>query len=232
MSRNSQNSPISNHDKIAHLRAHVAHFWVSSSPFYSTSLIFEPLEEAAVVRLFDADGAQFNELTVNFEPNLPGLLDLEPCMAACKFESGLKHARVEVSSTKPLAVVARVHSRDWAGVCREAVPCSALRKAIVPFFCQTEKTSIIAILNRLDVPVEVRARLFVSNRSPEVTWKIPALGCRFVDTKLEYDEILEQNSEVAQGYVRLSVVGDEEVFIQTMEVGGSSKQPRYFSFVT
>lgn len=232
MSRNSPINSSSQIDKVAQLRAQTAHFWVTTSPFFSTSLLFEPLEDAVIVRLYDPDGNQFNELMVNFESNLPGLLDLEPCMASCKFESGLKHARVEVSSTKPITVMARIHSRDWAGVCREAIPCSALRKAIVPFFCQSERTSIIAVLNRMEVPVEVRARLFIANRSPEVTWKIPALGCRFIDTKLEFEEVIEQSSEIAQGYVRLSVIGDEEVFIQSFEVGGSPKQPRYFSFIT
>ena len=229
MSRNTKNSAS---EKVAHLRAHVAHFWASSSPFFSTSLLFEPLDESAIVKFFDPDGALFNEIEVNFEDGLPGFLDLEPCMAGCKFESGLKHARLEICSTKPLSILARVHTRDWAGVTREAIPCSALRKAIVPFFCQSEKTSVIAILNRLEVPVEVRARLFIGNRSPELIWKIPGFGCRFVDTKLEYDEVIEQSPEAAQGYVRLSVVGDEEVFIHTFEVGGSIKQPRYFSFLT
>lgn len=219
------------------LRPHISHFWVSSSPFFSTTLLFEPLREAVVVRLFDADGAQFNELSVHFESeqlshqNL-GLLDLEPCMAACKFESGLKHARVEVASSQPITVLARIHSRDWASVIREAIPCSAMRKFIVPFFCHSEKTSIIAILNKLDQPVEVRGRLFIGKRSPEIIWNIPALGTRFFDTKQEFSEVIEQSAEAGQGYVRLSVVGDEEVFIHTLEASSSPKQPRYFSFTS
>lgn len=222
----------SSSDSVTSLRAHCSHFWVSSSPFFATTLLFEPLQAPVQVRLFDADGDQFNEITVQFEKGLPGLLDLEPCMAACKFESGLKHARVEVASTNPISVLARLHTRDWAGVCREALPCNSARKFMVPFFCQSERTSVIAMLNRSNEALEVRARLFIANRSPEMVWKLPPRGARFVDTKLEFAEVLDQCPEGGQGYVRLSVIGDQEVLIQAFEVGGSTKQPRYFSFVT
>ena len=185
-----------------------------------------------MVKLFDPDGRQFNELTLSFVANNPGLLDLEPCMADCKFESGLKHARVEIASSRSISILARVHSRDWVGVCPKAALCSSLSKVMIPFFCQTDKTSVVAILNRFDEAVEVRARLFVENRSPEIIWTIPAQGARFLDTKLEFAEVIEQSPEIVQGYVRLSVVGDHEVHTQAFEVGGSTKQPRYFSFIT
>ncbi len=209
-------------------------YWVCASPFLSSSLFLQSIhdessETVTAVQFFDCDGALFNELKVDFGSNPVGLLDLEPFLAECKFESGMKYCRLKVIASKPPASVLRLQSRDWTVVCDSARHFSATEKYLVTVEQDLNKSTWIVVLNDNNVELDIRARLFLAKRSPEVELKVPALGARVFDCKTLFPDIFNGNVEMAQAYIRVSTVGSAVGYIQTLGIPVNPKQPRVFS---
>jgi hypothetical protein len=194
------------------------------------------------IKLFDADGNLFNELNLNFGSMPVGLIDLEPCMAECKFESGMKHARLKLESSVKISAMLRLHTRDWSVLSPAAKAVDFHSKYLVPLEPGFDKSTWIVAMNDSPMEIDLKLRLSLGRRSPEITVKVAAFGVGVFDTKLIFKEVFDQQQEEAQAFVRVSLLepklsesrsskanSDQSLFIECIDLPTSPKLPRLFS---
>lgn len=215
---------------------YVSHFWVSSSPFFESTLISAPLmeetptvsqgsEQLAVagvqnsfLRFFDADGLLVNEATLEVQPGRVSIIEIDPLMGACKYESGMRHAHMEVISQSPHKHVCRIHSREGASILGELATIAGMHRVFFPLLFSIERLILMPLVNFQDEEAIVRGRLFCGTRSPEAAWAIPARATRIVNLSDEFAEYYDYGQgEQTQAYLRLGVRGEHAVGVQLVE---------------
>lgn len=222
------------------------HFWVCCAPFFETTLLVVPSMAAAAahdagggeqvlsrLRLYDADGFVTNELSVQFSPLQAGVIEVEPLMAGCKFEAGLKHGHLEIRSRRGFSHLCRLHSREGASLMGPPALLSSTRRVFFPVLFSAERSSFLCLINQGDTQAALRARFFFGKRSPEATWEVPAHGARVISMASEFGEYVDYPAGTqAQAYIRLAVRSDSIVGAQLIDRAKGSKEGSIFTVVS
>ena len=208
------------------------HYWISSSPFFETTLFCSHVGDGqAQVFLRDPDGAGLNEVTLSFLPGSVSILELEPLMAGCKLESGLKHAHLEFRGPASSTVLLRLHTGEGASVVSELLRIQEGR-GFFPFQIGGVRSNFLVLVNLFEGEAQVRARFICANRSPEVTWNLPPLATRIIDLGREFGSYLDlQPGQTAQAYVRLGTKAGTPLGYQVLERASGSHEGNLFSML-
>ena len=199
-----------------------AHFWVSSYPFFETTLFVcaRPETPFGEVQLYfyDADGELFNEAALACAPGEVGVIELSPFLGACKVESGLKHAHLEIRCKEPIASFCRLHNNLGATVEGEPYLVSAHSTGFFPILIGEGRNSMLGLVNHARAEVRVRCRLYLGKRMPEIQVLVPALGSRVVCLAAEFEEYrAAATSRAVPGYVRISSSAELPCGVQLIE---------------
>lgn len=227
----------------------VLHLWVCCAPFFETTLLVIPgggsptglsKPEASppapsffTFRMFDSDGLLFNEAQAQFPVGKVSIVELDPLMAACKFESGLKHAHLEVHCPVEAQCICRVHSGEGACIMGKPVELSNTRRSFFPVTFAQERFTFLSLINHGEVEASVRGRFFCGNRSPEALWAIAPHGSRLVGITSEFAEYVDvTGGQQLQAYIRLSLRGDYTVGAQLIDRSLGAKNGNLFSVIS
>lgn len=208
--------------KSADPKLEAAHFWVVSSRYLQSALLLTPplsLIQAnyqVSLELFDADGCRAGSMQAEFPAGQLGVIELDPLMSGCKFESGMRHGRVRIECAQGARVVCRYFSSDSVSLAESASALSLDRSTFFPLHFSGDRSEILAVMNSGSELLDVRCRLFVGKRSPEVVWSVPAGGTRLFDLREEFSSLLEAEPAV-RGYVRISTKSIEGGALQFIE---------------
>lgn len=214
-----------------------AHFWVSSYPFFQSSLFFAPAPSGAepaevYLQLYDPDGMVFNELTVQPQFGSVGIVEMEPLLGACKLESGFKHAHLVVQSTNLVRAWTRIHGNISATLQSEPAEVSLHHTSFLPITLGEERTSLVALVNQSESAQNIRLRLYFGKRLPEVQVSIAARGARLVNIPVEFGEYLPRDGRSYPAYIRISSVSDRPCGVQLVEVIKTEKEGNIFASVS
>lgn len=228
------------------LQSVVSHFWISTFPFFETVLMVVPALQAAgpdnglalvpapacaALELFDADGNCITESSVEFPAGEVGILELEPLMAMCKLESGLKHGQLVVRSAAGTRHMCRIHCPGGASLLGEPAVVTAKRGGFFPTRLCEEISALLCMVNRGEVEAKTRVRLFCGNRTPEINCVIPPFGSRVVSVPAEFAEVSRVPADTQlQAYLRVSVSSGVAVGIQLIEHAKTGRDTgRYYA---
>lgn len=208
-------STASNYDTAVSLPQQVgsvvSHFWFCCYPSFSTRMLFsaanpEALAELSTLEVFDCDGQLINTAQISFHSGSLGMLELEPLVAGCKLESGLKHGHVVVRSAAGVNHQCRIESRKsgtFFSVQREILK---RRDQFVPLCFTPDRTNYIALVNHSGEDSRVRARVFCSSRTPKIDLLVPALGSRIFQLESLFPEYGYLEEKQLKAYVRLTLL--------------------------
>ncbi len=230
-----QNSQEMEQEKTLSSRQVLSHFWVCSSPFFDTAFLstFASVEKSeslssadeppsanaySVLRFFDADGFLANEVTIEVSAGRVSVIELDPLLGACKFESGMRHAHLEVSSPEGVRNLCRIFSREGASIVPGLTEISGARRVFFPLMFASGLQSFMPLVNFGEEEVTVRGRLFCGNRSPEIVWVIPPRASRLINLNGEFEEYVDLSGDQrVQAYLRLGLKGEYSVGAQLVE---------------
>ena len=216
------------------------HYWVCSAPFFETSLLVAPARNTdherrhqVCLRVFDPDGYPANQVSVEYQAGQVGIIELDPLMAGCKFESGMKHAHLEIEAASSIDCLCRIHTREGAAIMGRPVEMSSMRRIFLPMVFARDRFSLIALLNESQEEAIVRARFYCGKRSPEAVWSVPAKGARVISPAVEFTDYIEiEENEQVQAYVRLGVKGSQVVAAQLIERSRGTKEGSFFGVIS
>lgn len=214
-----------------------AHFWVCSYPFFETSLLVSSRPgthfEQAQIYLYDSDGELFNEAALECDTGEVGVVEFGPLLGACKIESGLKHAHVELRSQGDVAFQCRFHNNLGATIQGEPSAVSAHQTAFFPVTVAEGRNSMLAFVNHGKAEVKLRCRLYLGKRMPEVQVLVPALGSRVISLSAEFEEYkTAAGARPHPGYLRVSSSSDNKCGVQLVEALNGEKGGYIFSSVS
>lgn len=192
------------------LRQVVSQFWFCTYPIFSSQLLFsarreEALQHPAVLEVYDCDGELVNEAVVSFKDTSLGVLDLEPFVAACKLESGMKHGRVLVRSSQHSNIQCRVSQNKGGSFLANQQDILRRRDVFFPLTFSPDRTNYICLANQSTEDSTVRFRIFCGSRTPKQEVVVPALGARIVQLESLFPEYGYIEDKLIRAYVRLSV---------------------------
>jgi|GEM_PF-1191718 len=221
----------------------ISHYWICCAPFFETTLLVMPppsrqraaerSSAASILRLYDADGYLANEVMVEFSYDQVGVIELEPLMAGCKFQAGLKHGHLEVHSPPGFSELCRIHTREGASQMSAPVLLSNTRRVFFPLLFSTERVSLLCLINAGETEAVLRGRFFCAKRSPEATWEVPGRGARVISLTSEFSEYLEAGpTSQVQAYIRIGVRNDCLVGAQLIDRTKGPKEGSFFSAIS
>ena len=189
----------------------VSHFWFCCYPAFTTRLFFsaatkETLAEESIIEIYDCDGALINAAEVSFNDTSVGVLELEPFVAGCKLESGLKHGHVIVRSASGVRHQCRVESRKSGTLFSVQKEIQKRRDHFVPICFMPDRTNYLALVSHSSEESSVRARVFCGSRTPKLDLVVPAQGGRVFQVESLFPEYSYLEERQVKAYVRLSLL--------------------------
>lgn len=195
-----------------------SHFWVSTFPYFETTLVITPplyslplfsstSSSSITSRLFfyDADGKLINDSSLETSSGAVSMLELDQFLGGCKLESGLKHAHLIVRSPAGTGHHCRIQGREYAAMLGEPFRISAAKAGFFPVTFSTDRSNLLTLINYSMEEANLRCRLFLGKRCPEVVWSIPALGSRVINIEVEFREYAEaKEGQQLQAYLRVT----------------------------
>lgn len=225
--------------KLGNAERVVAHFFVSSYPFFESTLFFsfsEPAQQSNTdvqIYVYDCSGACVNQIQTNFGQQTCGVMEVDPLMESCKLEAGFKHAHIEVNVPQGCKVVSRMYSRSGACLMGEAIPLSERSSTFFPVLFSEDRAPFLGIVNCANRDAQVRCRLYFGKRSPEIQYSLPAQGSRLVSLLAEFSEYgIDQAERTIHGYVRVSTSSNMHCGVQLIESLKGEKGGYTFSSVS
>lgn len=188
-----------------------AHFWFCTYPGFTTRLFFtgltaEALALPSVIEVFDCDGVLVNVAEVSFTNVNVGVLELEPFVAGCKLESGLRHGHVTVRSAADVRHQCRVESRKSGTLFSVQREVQKRRDQFIPICFMPDKTNYLALVNHSGDESQIRARVFCGSRTPKTDLFIPAHGTRIFQIESLFPEYGYLEDRQVKAYVRLTLL--------------------------
>ncbi|NDC37221.1 MAG: hypothetical protein EBZ48_04120, partial [Proteobacteria bacterium] len=241
------------------------HFWVTSQPFCEAVLFISPqtlgaaqslsLEgtaSVALLRLFDSDGGVVTEAQCGSANGAPVMLELDALLEGCKLESGLRHGHLMIEHDASVRPAVRLQNRGGAVLTGASMPVDRDRAMFSPVTLAPERASLLTLVNFGAGMAEVRVRLMVGNRNPDLVYNLPPFGSRVVCLEQEFRQALmvdfaKGDSSKGQprrgvsatdapptfsetrGYVRVSVRNEQTVGVQLVESIERADQGTVFS---
>lgn len=199
------------------------HFWGCACPFIETSLICgvetRVAEAQCRVEIHDSDGQLINEIEFGTNADRLSVLELDPLLAACRIESGLKHCQLTVDTPSGVELCTRFQSHNSCSFAGPARYFSIDEPALIPIQIAADKKTMIAIINPVSEATHVRCRLYAAQRSPEINLVVPPLGSRVVAINVEFPDIYEAvATRSIPAYVRMTTrAGRSSAFCSYIE---------------
>jgi hypothetical protein len=222
------------------------HFWISSYPFFESTLLVVPSAAATLdaqkplegqrlavqMRVYDGDGELINDAQLEFPSSDIQFFELEPLLGACKLESGMKHAHLVVTAPSGTGVYCRMHTRESAALLGEPVLVDTTQGTFFPMTFASDRSNLLCIINRGAQEAVLRCRLFVGKRSPEASWTVPAWASKVVSIESEFREYAKTDEgQQLQAYVRLSTKAGE-LGTQLVERTDGPQEAGFFTSVS
>ena len=184
-------------------------FWGCACPFIETSLICgvdnRVGEGQCKIEIHDCEGQLINEIELGTKAERVSVLELDPLLAACRIESGLKHCQMTVHAPNGVEVCTRFQSHNSCAFAAPLRYFSIDEPALLPVQISADRKTLIVITNPVAEPVHVRCRLYAGQRAPELNLVIPAMGARAVSINVEFPEIFEAvGSRSVSSYLRIT----------------------------
>ncbi len=218
-------------------------YWVASSNFFETSLFFYPVYNSeflkveksiaiqAQAHIYDCDGSLVNELNCSFDPNTVSVLEMSSFLEGLKYESGLKHGIIEIKTSANLDVQSRLISHSSTSLAGNLLEISKSQKAFLPLKVGDNINTMLVIANLSKEQNNIRSKLFVGKRSPEISIELPPSSVRVFSLANEYAECLESKSLALPGYLRVTSKNDLPFGLQTIELVEGNKDESVFSCI-
>jgi len=215
----------------------ISHFWVSSYPFFETTLLVARAPgvcpEPSRAFFYDSDGALFNEVVIDFNQGAVGILELEQFLGGCKIEGGLKHAHLEVRSSPGASHYCRMHTRSGACLVGEAQAVSFRKATFFPIYLAESRSVLLTLVNHTTSVGNVRCRLYFGKRLPEMSYDIAPLGCRVISINTEFMDYLGGEAALnTLAYLRVSSTSDFDCGAQIIEVISHEKDGDILSSIS
>lgn len=236
------------------------HFWVTSQPFCDAVLFLTPQQipvdpdistpefSPAIIRIFDCDGGVVNEAQCGSANGAPVVFELDALLEGCKLESGLRHGHLMIEHDSSMRPTLRLQNRGGAVLSAASMPVDGDRAMFSPVTLAPERASLLTIVNFGAAAAEVRVRLMVGNRNPDMLHTVPPFGSRVICLEQEFRAALTQDFNKAssrravpatpgaqepfaetRGYVRVSVRNGQTVGIQLVESIDRGEQGTVFN---
>lgn len=198
-------------------------FWVVATKGIQTTLMVSPGADqsttgAFALKVYDCDGIEVNAAEVA-PPEATGcVFELEYLLGVMKHESGMRHGLVAIEHAADSAVLVRYQTPQAASLVPVDQAVSSLRQGLVPVACGPDRRTLLALSNCEDSAVQVRGRLLIGKRSPEITWTLDARSSRLVEIESAFAAALgEQDYQFSgRGYIRLSTTALRGVLACTL----------------
>ena len=183
-------------------------YWFAAHPFSETHLLLAPSAHAMEtveyqLKFFDPDGLYFNEAQVSVESNSIATLELEPFLHGLKFESGLRHGCISVTSSDHGNAWVRLASRTQVSILGNLLEVRSEANGFFPLCFAPERKHLLVAVNSSDHEAHIRGRLFLRNRAPDVPLIIPAHGTRCIALESAFEDVLSEGG--GNSYLRLTV---------------------------
>ncbi len=191
-----------------------SHFWVATPPF-STSTIFVATDpeqqtgERACTRLqlFDADGSQVNEVTIEFPAGEVGVIEVEPFTQALKEQGGVAHGHLAISSPIGTRHLCRQSLGGCVTVLQDPAVTKGRENSFTPLIIGARREHQLVLVNTSSEATQIGIRLYYGNRAPEWNLDLPGNASRIVSLESELlggsdDRSWEKGA--IQAYVRIA----------------------------
>lgn len=183
-------------------------YWFASHPFSETHLLLAPSAHASEtveyqLKFYDPDGFFFNEAHIAVEPISIATLELEPFLHGLKFESGLRHGCVSVSSSDHGNAWVRLASKTQVSILSSLIEVKSEANGFFPINFAAERKHLLVAINSSDEEAHIRGRLFLRNRAPDVPLIIPPHGSRCIPLESAFEDVLSEGG--GNSYLRLTV---------------------------
>lgn len=187
-------------------------FWICCDDKFSSSLVccqssgaLESENKADTYKysIIDADGLLVNQGEVSF-PSDVGEIDLKPFMGSCKTESGLRHGRLELEAPGNSAVMLKLAMEGEVNFISRLSVVKESHSEFVPVSFAKNKVSYFCLTNFSTSALELRIRLILGKRAPELQVSLPAGGSRVIILEQEFAQVLENLEAQVFGYLRIS----------------------------
>jgi hypothetical protein len=226
-------------EKISHK------FWVASSNFFETSLIFYPVYNAsflskenpqnlqltAEIDIYDCDGKQVNNLNCSFDPNKISVLEVASLIEGFKFEAGIKHGLVEIKTQGNLDIQCRLNSHSNAALMGNLLEISKYQKGFLPLRLGEANNVLVVVANLSRDVNNIKGKLFLGKRSPEISLELPSGSVRVLSLASEFAECLENKSYSSPGYLRITSKNDLPFAVQILESVKGSRDEEFYSSI-
>ena len=208
-------SAVASPTKIENTARARSSFWVVTYPACETVLFVVPTLQAlsdpatternTTIDVYDSDGDLVNEVLVRFPATELGMIEMSPFLGGCKLDSGFKHGRIAVRSDFPCQHLVRIQSRDSAVMAGDLMSLDAQHPLAMPFIADQKRSSMLVLVNEGSAETEVRVKLYLSTRSPEIRQRIPPGGSRLVLLERAFSDCLEgESAKLGRGYIKLT----------------------------
>lgn len=211
-------------------------FWISTFPFFDTTLYVLPDGEArgeessTFLTIYDPDGAEINHARLDLPVGEVNKIDLNMFLGGCKLESGMTHAVVILQSsfgTKHMCCIKGVNGETLLGKLREF---SNKRSAFLPYSFSEKVQGFIPLVNLSDVEAQVKCRLFCGAKNPDVEVTIPGHATRIIAPNVVFPEFFEANDGGRKfAYLRFSSRSDALLGVQLIECNSVNEICEYSS---
>jgi len=216
-------------------QTNTTHFWVSTYPFFQTSLhiLAEEEEKPTSVTLYDPDGREINQLSILYPPFSVGTIEMDEMMGACKLESGLKHAHLVVTTPRNHSCMCRLNGYNTSVILGRCAAITSEYPGFLPIHLSESRTPLIALVNQTPLDTNVRCKLFTGTRALEVIRNVPGNGVRLISLKGDFKDLVESIKLPTFGYLKLIVrETDASIGVQLVEQSKEEKVGNIFSSLT
>lgn len=221
--------------------------WFCAYPFFEATLLVVPPSASSLapfgsstddsfpvwIRLFDADGGIVNEMECQFSKSEVATLELEQALSACKLESGLKHGQCEVRLPGDALAYVQLYARHSAPVIGKMALVNSEKAEFFPVTFAAGRSYALAAINLDQHPAQLRVKLILGNRTPEVVVEIPAHGARLVSLAAEFSEFATvEGDRTLQAYVRLTTRSEAGIGLQLLERVEAGQEDFFYGIVS
>ncbi len=163
----------------------------------------------ACLSFYDADGVQFNQTMLKVEEEEQAtFLELEPFLEGCKLDAGIQHCHIKVESQEPHVASIRLFDQRRSFLLTPGARIEHGRSDFMPLRLSLEHFSILALVNSGEKELEIRSKLLLGKRSPELAIKLNALSSKVISIDTEFSEFVEALDGVQYAYLRLGLLGE------------------------
>lgn len=198
--------------------------WICAGQFFSTSVLIVPGPHAAsnepipvAGNIYDCDGEIVNQFQTSVTPHGVACLELEPLMEGCKLESGLRHGQVSLETPAGFSHYCRFVGGDGAFLMGTPFVLSRGRSAFFPITFGEARSHIVCLVNHSEQKGDVKCRLFLKNRTPDIVCSVPGNGTRLINVESHFLEYLADLGDSQLAYLRMISKGREEIGVQLIE---------------